>query len=377
MSETSNIIVYLSNEQAISVGINPAAYRGETAIPNLQAGTVGVGEDAQDVSVTITGEYPDYYLNFILPPGQLGKTPVFSIGSVTTGAAPSVTITGTDEEPVQNIVLPIAPTPDIKIGTVTDGDTPGVTISGTPEEPVLNFTLVKGEKGDIGVTPSFSVGDVTTGANPEVDVTGTAENPVLNMVLPVAPTPEFTIGDVIDGAAPDVTISGTVQEPVLNFTLPKGEKGDTGTTPSITIGSVTTGEQADAEITGSAEQPVLNLVLPVAPTPEFSVGDVVDGTTPDVTITGTVQNPVLNFTQVKGEQGNGIASVVRTGGTGAAGSVDTYTITFTDGTTTTFNVYNGQDGTGTGDMTKAVYDTNNNGIVDSAEVADALSWGRF
>lgn len=35
MSEISNITVYLTDEQAMSVGINPAAYRGETAIPNL------------------------------------------------------------------------------------------------------------------------------------------------------------------------------------------------------------------------------------------------------------------------------------------------------------------------------------------------------
>lgn len=57
-----------------------------------------------------------------------------------------------------------------------------------------------------------------------------------------------------------------------------------------------------------------------------------------------------------GETGNGIASIERTSGTGAAGTTDTYTITMTDGSTTTFQVYNGADGQGAGDMTKAVYD---------------------
>ena len=57
-----------------------------------------------------------------------------------------------------------------------------------------------------------------------------------------------------------------------------------------------------------------------------------------------------------GATGNGIASVARTSGTGAAGTTDTYTITFTDSTTTTFGVYNGADGSGAGDMVKSVYD---------------------
>jgi hypothetical protein len=45
-----------------------------------------------------------------------------------------------------------------------------------------------------------------------------------------------------------------------------------------------------------------------------------------------------------GADGRGIASVIRTSGTGAPGTTDTYTITFTDSTTTTFQVVNGADG---------------------------------
>ena len=44
---------------------------------------------------------------------------------------------------------------------------------------------------------------------------------------------------------------------------------------------------------------------------------------------------------IKGETGNGIASIEKTK---TEGLVDTYTITFTDGTTTTFTVTNGKDG---------------------------------
>lgn len=45
----------------------------------------------------------------------------------------------------------------------------------------------------------------------------------------------------------------------------------------------------------------------------------------------------------KGDTGNGIASITKTA---TVGLVDTYTITFTDGTTTTFNVTNGSGGSG-------------------------------
>lgn len=42
-------------------------------------------------------------------------------------------------------------------------------------------------------------------------------------------------------------------------------------------------------------------------------------------------------------QGNGVASIARTSGNGLPGETDTYTITMTDGTTQTFDVYNGKD----------------------------------
>ena len=52
--------------------------------------------------------------------------------------------------------------------------------------------------------------------------------------------------------------------------------------------------------------------------------------------------------RAQGEQGNagrGIKSITRTSGNGAAGTVDTYTITYTDGTKSTFTVRNGTNGT--------------------------------
>ena len=88
-------------------------------------------------------------------------------------------------------------------------------------------------------------------------------------------------------------------------------------------------------------------------TPNIQIGTVITGQTSSVTRTGTNENPILNFTLVKGDKGdtgqtgatgatgNGIASITKTG---TSGLVDTYTITYTNGTTTTFDVTNGEDG---------------------------------
>ena len=45
-----------------------------------------------------------------------------------------------------------------------------------------------------------------------------------------------------------------------------------------------------------------------------------------------------------GTDGRGIVSVIRTDGDGSAGTIDTYTITYTDDTTSTFTITNGKDG---------------------------------
>ena len=121
----------------------------------------------------------------------------------------------------------------------------------------------------------------------------------------------------------------------LTFGLPKGEKGakgDTGPANTLAIGTVTKGTEAAATITGSAPNQTLNLVLP-------------KGDKGDKGATGET-----------GATGNGIASIALKSGTHAAGTTDTYEITFTDGTTFDFLVYNGANGTGAGDMLAATYD---------------------
>lgn len=52
----------------------------------------------------------------------------------------------------------------------------------------------------------------------------------------------------------------------------------------------------------------------------------------------------------KGDPGSSIQKIERTSGTGAPGTTDTYTITLTDGRTSTFTVYNGANGEDAGDF---------------------------
>lgn len=77
-----------------------------------------------------------------------------------------------------------------------------------------------------------------------------------------------------------------------------------------------------------------------------------------------------------GATGNGISNVTasRTSGTGEAGTTDTYTatVTYTNGTTSsyTFQVYNGQNGTGTGTVQSVSY---NGTVYDSVDASGNLA----
>lgn len=80
-----------------------------------------------------------------------------------------------------------------------------------------------------------------------------------------------------------------------------------------------------------------------------------------------------------GEDGNGIESVTLISGTHAPGSYDTYRIEFTDGTHFDFMVWNGENGEGSGDMTKSVYDPSNRQEAvafasDLLDYADGISY---
>lgn len=75
-----------------------------------------------------------------------------------------------------------------------------------------------------------------------------------------------------------------------------------------------------------------------------TTGDGSPGTTDIYTITYT-DTSTSTFNVYNGEDGIGISSIARTSGDGSEGTTDTYTITYSDTSTSTFNVKNGTAGT--------------------------------
>lgn len=170
---------------------------------------------------------------------------------------------------------------------------------------------------------------------------------------------------------------------------PKGEKGDTGNTPDITIyvNSLPAGSTPTVIKSGTLDYPVYTIGIP-----KGDKGDKGDtgntGATGNgiasITKTGTsglVDTYTINYTDgttstftitngadgINGQDGNGIATITKTS---TSGLVDTYTITFTNGTTTTFTVTNGEDGTdgtnGTdGVGIASIIKTGTSGLVDT------------
>ena len=75
-----------------------------------------------------------------------------------------------------------------------------------------------------------------------------------------------------------------------------------------------------------------------------------------------------------GTDGRGIVNIQRTGTDPGNPLKDIYTITYTDGTTSTFTVTNGSGGGTTADtMLKSVYDKDDDGIVDKADAANTAT----
>ncbi len=192
------------------------------------------------------------------------------------------------------------------------------------------------------------------------------------------------VGTVTSGAAPAVNNAGTSSAAVFDFVLPKGDKGDKGdtgadgksfeikaqySTYADLIAAHPTGQAGDAYFVGDDTSPDLYVWL-VDDNEWFNNGPIAgikgdkgdDGFSPvanatksgdTVTITITDKNGTTTKTVkdgadgaqgpagADGDDGNGIASIEKTS---TAGLVDTYTVTFTNGTTTTFTVTNGAQG---------------------------------
>lgn len=161
------------------------------------------------------------------------------------------------------------------------------------------------------------------------------------------------------------------QDTGVQATGDKGDKGDAAGfgTPVVTVDNNTGTPSATVEASGPDTDKVFTFNFynlkgdtgatgtaagwgTVTATVDDTVGD--PGVTVSATGPDTAKNIVFAFTGLKGvqgDQGNYVARVERTAGTGAPGTTDTYTM-YDDGGETigTFTVYNGINGTGAGDL---------------------------
>lgn len=143
------------------------------------------------------------------------------------------------------------------------------------------------------------------------------------------------------GASATVTNTGTSNAAVFNFGIPQGAAGSAGIAATVAVGTVTSGGTASVVNVGTSNAAILDFTLPVGPSgaaATISVGTVSTGnpgTSASVVNVGTSNAAILNFTIPRGSDGSG--------------------------------------GGGGGDMYKSVYDTNNDGVVDSASAATSAS----
>lgn len=246
---------YAAESQASAVS---AATSARKILEIIEGGGIGEGikgddgDSAYQVAVRngFVGSEANWLLSLKGADGENGDTPTFSIGNVTAGDTPSVTIRGPAEARILDFVLARGTKGDKgdpgNDGAPGEQGPPGESIKGDDGAPGA-----PGEPGQPGQAATITVGTVSSGASPAVTNRGTAQAAVLDFVLvPGAKGADgspgtkgdpgskgadgaaatITVGTVTSGSAPAVTNGGTSAAAVLNFVLQKGDKGDKGDT---------------------------------------------------------------------------------------------------------------------------------------------------
>ncbi len=200
----------------------------------------------------------------------------------------------------------------IRVGTVTSGQAPSVNNSGTSSAAVFDFVLQKGDKGDQGDPGE----DGQDGKSFEIKGQYATEADLIAAHPTGQPGDAYFVGTT---NSPDLYVwlsddnewynSG----PITGVKGDKGDPGDDGYSPTATVSK--SGSTATIQIIDK------------------------NGTTTATVSDG--QDGADGAPGADGDDGVGISSIIKTS---TSGLVDVYTITFTNGTTTTFSVTNGAQG---------------------------------
>ena len=137
-----------------------------------------VGTPSVSVSVTTESDHKNMSFAFHNLKGVQGDTGV-GISSVVLNADYTLTITLTNgtSYTTSSIRGEVGATPNLTIGTVStlpEGSQATATITGTDEDPVLNLGIPVGDTGDPGISPTITVTEISGGHEVEVvDAEGT------------------------------------------------------------------------------------------------------------------------------------------------------------------------------------------------------------
>lgn len=159
---------------------------------------------------------------------------------------------------------------------------------------------------------------------------------------------------------------------ISDFSGAQGIKGETGATPNIQIGTVVSGPTPSVTRSGTNENPVLNFVLEPGPQgiqgpiglTGNGIASIVKTSTSGLVDTYTITYTNGNTTTFTVTNARSIVSIIKTG---TEGLIDTYTITYNDGTTSTFTITNGEDG----EVTQSQLDAVQNQVTDIQELIDS------
>lgn len=146
-----------------------------------------------------------------------------------------------------------------------------------------------------------------------------------------------------------------------NYWLLLAQKGDTGN-GIASVAKTGTSDLTDTYTITYTDGSTDTFTVTNGEAATVAVGTVVtgpEGSAVVITNSGDEHDAVLNFTIPKGDTGNGISSIELTA---TSGAVKTYTITFTDGDTFSFDVTDGE-------VTEAMLDAR---FIDSQEIPEVL-----